>query len=167
MSAIKALEDLIKEAKKLEEEGRRIAFRREEEIGEEAIRWFEEVREASYALGEFFDKLMGEEKWAGFAQRVGWAAYSMKENAKACAEWKEELGACCVSTYVKEDLKDVDKAYAKASGRTRCTWLLGVKKPYTLSAAVNDLTACFHRAIEKAEEFLRSWEREGKCMWRR
>jgi hypothetical protein len=72
-----------------------------------------------------------------------------------------------MSDRVEAEMKSLDEIYRMASGKRRCTWLVGVKRPYTLSAAVNDLAACLHRAVERAEEFLASWEREGKCMWRR
>jgi hypothetical protein len=157
----------VERARRLEEEGRRIAFEREKPVGDEVLQWLDDVDATTNGLRHFFEKVMGEREWTRFAVALGWAAESVRGEAAYCKERGEKVGECSMSPWVEGEVKDVDEAYRRASGRTRCTWLLGVKKPYTLSAAVNDLAACLHRAVEKAEEFLASWEREGKCMWRK
>jgi len=67
---------------------------------------------------------------------------------------------------ILEKLKAIDDLYNKASGQGRCTWLRGQVKPYTYSAMVNDVTACFHRTVERLDELMSTWKVEGKCMWR-
>lgn len=157
----------VERARRLEEEGRRIAFERDRPVGDEVLQWLDDVGATTHGLKDFFEKMMGERGWARFADYLGWAAVVVESEAEKCKKRGAKVGECVMSEQVEEEVKDADKLYRRASGKTRCTWLVGVKKPYTLSAAVNDLTACLHRAVERAEEFLASWEREGKCMWRR
>jgi len=58
----------------------------------------------------------------------------------------------------------MDEEHERLAGK-RCTWLLGVKEPYTLSAAINDLTSCFHRLMEEVRKVTGRYETEGGCLF--
>ena len=47
---------------------------------------------------------------------------------------------------IEISFNDLDDAAKKVFG-TRCTYMFGIFKPYPLTAAVNDLTACFHALV--------------------
>jgi len=158
-----SLSEHVERAKKLEEEGRRIAFEREREVGDEVFDWLEEVASVAEKLTWFFDEVAEAGKWGDLAYRIREVAEELQYDAEACI--RKKRGECVVSNFTKRKMRDLDYDYWLASRRERCTWLLGVKEPYTLAAAINDLTACFHRALEKAEEHLKKWEVEGKCAW--
>jgi hypothetical protein len=157
----------VERARRLEEEGRRIAFEREKPVGDEVLQWLDDVDATTVGLRDFLEKVVGERVWARFADWIGWMAEVVKSEATDCKARGAKIGECAMSERVELEMEGLDEIYKSASGKKRCTWLVGVKKPYTLSAAVNDLAACLHRAVERAEEFLASWEREGKCMWRK
>jgi hypothetical protein len=161
------MSELVERARRLEEEGRRIAFERDKPIGDEVLEWFGGLDPTIYNLTRLFNEVAGEVEWGGFVEQIGIAALGLRYEAMRCRRSGMKLGECIVGLHVIREMKDLDRAYKKASGRERCTWLLGVKEPYTLSAAINDLTACLHRAAEKAEEHLGEWKWEGKCIWRK
>jgi len=158
-----SMSELVEKAKRLEEEGRRIAFEREKPVGVEEIDWLEEVASVAEKLAWFFDEVAEAERWGDFAYRIREVAEELRYDVEACS--RKKRGECAVSDFTMRRMGNLDYDYRRASKRERCTWLLGVKEPYTLTAAINDLTACFHRALEKAEEHLKKWEVEGKCVW--
>ena len=158
-----SMSELVERGKKLEEEGRRIAFEREREVGGEVFEWIKDMASVAEKLTWFFDEVAEAGKWGDLAYRIREVAEELWYDAEACV--RKKRGECVVSDFTKRKMGNLDYDYWLASGRERCTWLLGVKEPYTLTAAVNDLTACFHRALEKAEEHLKKWEVEGKCAW--
>jgi len=158
-----SMSELVERGKKLEEEGRRIAFEREREVGGEVFEWIKDMASVAEKLTWFFDEVAEAGKWGDLAYRIREVAEELWYDAEACV--RKKRGGCVVSDFTKRKMGNLDYDYWLASGRERCTWLLGVKEPYTLTAAVNDLTACFHRALEKAEEHLKKWEVEGKCAW--
>ncbi len=75
-------------------------------------------------------------------------------------------GKCVVDDKTKDWLRRVDVAFASQFGGKRCTWLLGEQEPYMFSAAINDVTACFHRLIERAREKSKNYRSSGRCVWR-
>ena len=158
-----SLSELVERARRLEEEGRRIAFEREREVGGEVFDWIEGVTSIADRLTWFFDEVAEASRWGDFAYRIREVAEELRYDAEACLH--KRRGECIVSGLTKRKMKDLDYDYWRATRRERCTWLLGVKELYTLTAAVNDLTACFHRALEEAEEHVKRWEVEGKCAW--
>ena len=158
-----SMSELVEKAKRLEEEGRRIAFEREKPVGVEEIDWLEEVASVADKLAWFFDEVAEAERWGDLAHRIRKVAQELQYDVGACT--RKKRGECIATHYTRREMAALDDDYWRASGRERCTWLLGVKEPYTLTAAINDLTACFHRALEKAEEHLKKWEVEGKCVW--
>jgi len=167
--SLKWLDKLIERAKKLEEQGRRIAFERDRAISDIDLDWLRSisktVSEAKWLLGDF----LAEDEWADWAYFLV-AVEEAAEKLGTAVEERKAKGIARKDLKVEEDCKelmrDVDWYYHKATGKWRCTWLLDVVEPYTLSVAVNDLTACFHRAIEKLEEVRGGWRIEGKCAWR-
>ncbi|RLI08371.1 hypothetical protein DRO24_01390 [Candidatus Bathyarchaeota archaeon] len=82
---------------------------------------------------------------------VALAARFMTLDAKDCVFFGTPPKKCEVSTPTKTYLHNIDHYCKKILGR-KCTWLLGVKEPYTLTAAVNDLDASFHSLMERVEK---------------
>jgi hypothetical protein len=160
-----SLEELVKRAKRLEEEGRRQAFERDKPASD-ALDWFREVFKVTNEMHDIFEG-MGERVWANVAWDIGDAAVDAQYNVYDCI--REELytkGECPVKPIVKDTLERADRRHESITGR-RCTWLRDVVEPYVMSAAINDMTACLHRCIEKLEELSASYVKEGKCMWRK
>jgi len=160
------LEELIKRSRRLEEEGRKIAYEMDRAISEVDLDWLMGVMGASLDMEEIFTEL-SEYGWPTFLDKIAstasdlhWAIVMGKAKGVKRKDFHLEKR-------YKDLMREMDKEYEKATGEKRCTWLLDIVEPYTFSTAINDLTACFHRAIEKLEEISKEWEVEGKCMWRR
>ena len=176
---------LLEEMRRAEERGREWAYHRERPFVATAIR-----DEVLRPMKESLDRLVfreGEkvrvvspEKWDDFAM-FAWelrkvvdiiadSMYDPFSRLYECTRTGVPIGECTSIDYdIKEDLKRVDKYAEKLFGR-RCTWLLGVKEPYTFSALLNDLTACYHRVIDfiEKESFAKKEVevfQEGKCRW--
>ena len=167
--SLKWLDKLIERAKELEEQGRRIAFERDEPISSVDVDWLWDIDSTSFEIGRALRDLLPEEewrKWFSFTSSIGAVARRLdvaitEGRAEGLARKDFKL-----KEFYKDFMREMDENYEKLTGR-RCTWLLNVVEPYAYSAAVNDVTACFHRAIEKAEEVRGGWRIEGKCAWRR
>lgn len=148
--------------KLIEEEGRNRASAREK-LPKGDGEFVEKLREASDEMNTCFESL-GEKAHARLAMFVGEAAYYAKTPIWRC-ESDGKSRADCDMTSVETHMESVDEKAKEAIG-TRCSFLRGEVSPYTLSSYLNDLTACFHRNIEKYEESARAWRKEGKCMFR-
>lgn len=165
--SVRELDELIRRAKRLEEQGRKIAFERERPISATDEDWLRKVIYATINIGSSLEELAAEEyyKWITFIVYVRRAAEELEKVATYHRGTKRMDAK--VDERTKRVMKEMDNSYRIATGKERCTWLLNVIEPYTFSAAVNDLTACFHKAIEKMEEVGKEWAVEGRCIWRR
>ena len=177
-------ESLLEEMRRAEERGREWAYHREWPVErysltsevlwpmESTLARLLEKRVEIEALvpdkGDEFEEFV--KRLKSVAAGVGYLMYSEWSDLYDCVRGGVSLGECDrVDPAVKEKLREVDKLAEKLFGR-RCTWLLGVKEPYTVSALLNDLTACYHRVIDFIEkEGLAGAEvevfEEGKCRW--
>ena len=171
--------EVLERMRKLEEKGRLIASKPPEEpVSRKEIGTIESfaylsldivalLNELDFVISEKERQLLDE-----FLTHLSSAYTYLEWIADACVALPREK---CNATHpelsenfalVKDRLRETDRTYRKLTGKERCTWLLGVKEPYTFNATVNDATACLHRLIELVEEKLKGWKVEGKCMWR-
>jgi hypothetical protein len=74
----------VERARRLEEEGRRIAFEREKPVGDEVLQWLDDVDATTFGLRRFFERMMGERGWAKFADYLGWMAEVVRSDATDC-----------------------------------------------------------------------------------
>ncbi len=156
---------LLERLLRLEEEGRHRALARGEPPRSDAG-WLERVEEACAEMGEELERL-GAGEWAAVADWIALAAEgTLRSAAEFCERRGVPRGECPVPPSAQEDLAAVDEAFRAAGGGTRCTWLLGEAEPYTLSAAINDLTSCFHRVVERLQDLSKAFRRVGKCLLR-
>jgi len=155
---------LFERLRRLEEEGRRRAARRDEPPYSD-VGWLDEVRDASLDLAEELERL-GDMDFAEVADWISLASEgALRDTARRCAARGIPRGECLVPPAAQSDLEAIDEAYERATGK-RCTWLLGEIENYTLSAALNDLTSCFHRVMERYEDLAGGYERKGKCLFK-
>jgi len=171
---VSRLEWLVKDMERLEEQGRARAYRRDElprndsEWALDVSRVSNEVADALLKLSEQLEERGESASRLGrlyfFADDVGAAAYRLSDVASQCLRDRRSRGECVVDEWSKSYFKAMDEAYERATGK-RCTWLLGVKEPYTLSAAINDLTSCFHRLMEEVRKITGKYEIEGGCLF--
>lgn len=82
------------------------------------------------------------------ASAVKDAAFSLSMDIYYCQEKGATRKGCEVSEQTYEKIDNIDEVYGKISGGKRCSWMKGVKHPYNLASALNDLTACYHRLVE-------------------
>ena len=63
--------------------------------------------------------------------------------------------------------ESVDACYKDLVGKERCTYLCGIQDKYSFTAAMNDLTSCFHRLIDMLEKYEvdEDINKDGKCVW--
>jgi hypothetical protein len=160
-----SLRELVERAKKLEERGRRIAFEREQPIGPEDLSFLDDLIGAANEMAERFE-VFDEMKWSYLAQGIARAAEGLFFDAQACRAEGRRRKDCDPPRRMETRVEDVDLHYMFATGKNRCSWLRGAVSPYTYTAAVNDLTACFHRCVERLDELSSTWEVKGKCVWR-
>jgi len=147
--------------KRLEESGRQRASRRDEPpFGD--MDFLFEIADAAYDMRSILRKINMRD-WSSFAGALEDTALILARKAGSCERQREYRGSCFIDP---EPFEWLDKSYKEASGKERCTWLRSVKKPYDLASGINDLTACFHRLIEKITEEAGKWRKEGKCLWR-
>lgn len=153
----------------LEEDGRRRASERDS-IPQGDENFLQRMEDYSNQMGQYFQK-MEAPKFATFMGKVGSAAYYNTTAVWKCINGGKTRAECPTTEPVKEKLRDVD-FYSKEAIGKRCTWMLddstfdSPESPYTLNKFLNDLTACFHRGVEKYGTMAKEWHREGKCMWR-
>ena len=175
-------DEFLDDMREVEKRGREWAYYRERPVSEELDRdvlspmsrlltdilvdYLKGESEAGVVLGDierkkFFDFVYALDTAVSIA-RADLEGYDFTELSR-CREKGVSLGDCTGEFRdIVETLKRVDKASEKLFG-SRCTWLLGVKEPYTASALINDLTACFHRVIDFLSKH--QLETEGKCSW--
>ena len=87
------------------------------------------------------------------------------EDASRCESEAIPRKNCEVNYRTKIMLHNVDDKSERAIGR-RCTYLLGQVDFYGLSAFLNDITACFHVALDLYKSTRDEWVRMGKCVWK-
>jgi len=173
--ALEDLELLIPDMERLEAEGRERAYHREEpprgdaswareveRVAGEAERWLGGAADDAWAVSE---ELAGQlTRLKVLADLIEYAALHLGVEAERCESLGKARGECEVSSELAGALRMVDEAYGRLAGEgKRCTWLLGVKEPYTLSAAINDLTSCFHRLLDAVREKAGRYRTEGLC----
>ena len=162
------LRSLIPEMERLEAEGRERAFHRER-LPENDFTWASDVERVAKDLKVLFRGLAEAldkpelYKYSALADWIAYAAYHAGSEAERCMDERLSRGGCTVDEATVRSLRRVDQQYESITGK-RCTWLLGVKEPYTLSAAINDLTACFHRLLEEARKLAGEHRVEGFCL---
>ena len=177
-------ESLLEEMRRAEERGREWAYHRERpfvrialkdevvrpmmESLESLLKEMEKIKAGVPEKGDEFEAFVKRLRRA--VDEVEAAMYYEGADLYDCVRTGVPIGECTsIDESVVRMLRRVDEASERLFGR-RCTWLLGVKEPYTFSALLNDLTACYHRAIDFIEkEGLVGAEvevfQEGKCRW--
>jgi len=177
-------ESLLEQMREAEERGREWAYHRERPfvriaLKDEVIRpmmrslesllkEMEKIKAGVPEKGDEFEAFVKRLRRA--VDEVEAAMYYEGADLYECVRTGVPIGECTsIDESVVRMLRRVDEASERLFGR-RCTWLLGVKEPYTFSALLNDLTACYHRAIDFIEkEGLVGAEvevfQEGKCRW--
>lgn len=130
--------------------------------------WFTQLSTASYDMAHYFDKT-GMHDWARFLRQVAEAANDGKYHALDCEIAGSPRMQCSANKSTIEDVnyrgKQVTFSGQNKEGKS-CAWLIDVVPEYKFTSYINDLTACFHRGIEKYEETARNWHKKGKCVWR-
>jgi len=163
MSASSLFGSLIETLRELEEEGRSRAFR-SDELPEDDYYTF--ARKVRLELNELFDetskladKFRDEklEKLSAAIEQMIDASHQLGRLADVCYGKNYSRRRCNVREFphysetFEYRLSKVDEIMKDLIG-SRCTWLLGMTDKYSLSAAINDFTACFHRIIEVFED---------------
>jgi len=166
---------VIKEMRDIEERGRNIAYvKRNEPAYDEVREWCNDVRRTAILAFELLPyRYKDLEKFVDKIYRIGIAiendAYRCKyprlKNVFEGAS-KEPISKCSAKEAAAK-CHWLDEAYDEISGGERCTYLCDEVKDYKLTAAVNDLTSCYHRLIEMVEEKIRDFNVEGKCYYTR
>ncbi|MCS7387084.1 MAG: hypothetical protein NDF55_10245 [archaeon GB-1867-005] len=151
-----SIDVVLEEASKLEEKGRELASKPESAKYSEVSSWCIDVYRS---LDRFEDAapLVGDGRVERFIRELKEAVFNVDIASRECyTELVPSFKQC--SSNVTDRLKraatylrGVDKVAEQIWGR-RCTWLRGVVEPYTLTAAINDCTACYHRLIEYFRE---------------
>ena len=185
MARVKVVsQDFLETMREVEEKGREWAYHREwpfvrialnDEVVrpmmrslESLLKEMEKIKAGVPEKGDEFETFVKRLRRA--VDEVNAAMYYEWSDLYECVRGGVPIGECTsIDESVVRMIKRVDEASEKLFGR-RCTWLLGVKEPYTFSALLNDLTACYHRVIDFIEkEGLVGAEvevfQEGKCRW--
>jgi len=146
---------------KLEAEGRRMASERDEIARKDD--WFlKALGNAARKIRELFTALDLKD-WADMSDRISRIARALGGYVfLVCSD--EPRKNCRIPAHIEDDFAELDEYSKKATGK-RCTWLRGEVEEYTLPAALNDLTACFHRVLEKVSEYTQRIACEGRCCW--
>ena len=172
-------ESLLEEMRRAEERGREWAYHRERpfvrialkdevvrpmmESLESLLKEMEKIKAGVPEKGDEFEAFVKRLRRA--VDEVEAAMYYEGADLYECVRTGVPIGECTsIDESVVRMLRRVDEASERLFGR-RCTWLLGVKEPYTFSALLNDLTACYHRAIDFLSKHQVEIETEGKCSW--
>lgn len=162
----------------VEAEGRRRASERDE-LPESDADFLNDMKHAARdlasRLSKYQEAVSGEESkrldtLKTLGKMVRNAAEGLRRRATICLGRGEPRKDCILDEDEMLMMKWMDSASKLAIGK-RCTWLLGEVEPYNLSSALNDLTACYHRFLEKSMEFIDRVEDRveavGKCLWRK
>jgi hypothetical protein len=151
--------------KKLEEEGRQRAMERDS-LPKGDSEFLSKMEEAAREMSNYFAPI-GEEAFARFANRLSDVASMPRTRVWHCESEGKRRSDCDMSS-LEPDVAVLDTHFGNTVtiGPKRCSFLRGEVDPYNLSSMLNDLTACFHRGIEKFEETATTWHKEGKCMWK-
>jgi len=158
------LERLVERAERLKVQGKRIAERREEPVSNTDLSWLQGFRRTAYTMADVLYDIIKEPSWFWFLNDIGFVAHRLYYIAREGKGTKrKDLQLDEIS---KTYMKYIDEYYKEATGKERCTWLLDVQEPYTYSAIIDDLMACFNRGIEKLEEESKGWVFKGKSMWK-
>jgi len=138
----------LDEWRRIEEEGRRRAFEKDK---------------LPLSDPSFLERLGMEAEKSGrdLGKAIGEAALALSAVADVCLADRIPREDCQVPDYAREVMRKLDEVARRELGR-RCTWLLGIKEPYNLSSAINDITACFHRLIEVEEAGSSALTRVGR-----
>lgn len=130
------------------------------------VEWFNKLRDAiNEEMKPKFSELK-EVDWDNYAYQLGYAAYHGRQDAATCQMSGVTREWCIVTQPTKDQMTAMDRQ-AKTTRGVPCSgvWQLKPEK-YRYNAFINDVTACFHRAIEHYEVEVKKWHKEGKCMWR-
>lgn len=145
-------EELFSEMRKLEERGREIAYHRAE------INSVERARSWIWDLMFIYSKIMtGFKKFANiiedinqYIEQLRMASIYLDRDLSECeARGIDRLKDCKITDYTVNEMMKLDRKCKSLVGE-RCIYLSF--EPTTASAAINDLTACFHRLIEYLEK---------------
>jgi len=152
----------LEELNAIESEGRKRAFNRDDlPIGDGYF--LEKMANASEQIA--WDTEIENPDLYDLAFSIAEAARYGIEDANKCESVSVPRKNCEVSYETKIMLYNVDDKSEKAIGR-RCTYLLGQIDFYSLSAFLNDITACFHTALDLYKSTRDEWVRMGKCIWK-
>ena len=149
-------EELFRRMRELEEEGREIAFHRDEpDYVKKAREWIDKLRDVETEEIKLLDKFVHIEEPVR-TEILNFTDYLRR--ARDFLDWDlmecqhrgvTRLRDCKISNMTAGHMANLDIMCKRITGE-RCVYLS--TKPVTSSACVNDLTSCFHRFIEYLEK---------------
>jgi len=158
----KKVAERLSKYRELEEEGRELAFKRDEVVSYDDLEFVTKLVPVLKEIEDEYGAIFGDRFKAVATALLLAAGRLMNEVTRT--SWKERRGEHRVGEELKKALEEVDKAYEQLTGKERCTWLRGVVEPYTLSAAYNDITACYHRLVEIISKALANYKFAERCL---
>lgn len=155
--------------REIEERGRALASDRDAPISKQHFEWLYDVKkkgeESAYA---YFVTGKGQDKrYEALSFYVAEAADALLDDIRRChlatALPEEKKLKDCKVTEKFKDWQETADTMCKSLFNVRCSYLLGVKEPYVASAAINDLTATYHRLLDKIVALEGKFEQKGLC----
>jgi len=174
LSVESAIRDIFKTTKEreqvykdLEEQGRDKAYNRDD-LPKSDKDFFEKIAATAQIMRDELAEL-NMKKESRLPLYVGFLARDAMPIADHCEGAKITRKECLVtekgSPVVWGLMGDVNTISLELLKR-KCSFLFGEVEPYNLSSLINDVTACYHRALEIHSENVGKWQKEGKCSWR-
>jgi len=114
--------------------------------------WASSAGVTLHKVKDFFDKMdVKPSRWIPFSKHIADALLNLiNQDVRRCMKSGVPLKDCEVSRDTQIYVSDLDYD-AKGLIGSRCTWLFGEVPRYTLTMAINDITSCLHRVLEKAK----------------
>jgi hypothetical protein len=161
----------INKLRKLEEKGREIVtFRRDKPAWASVINWVDELQKAlryRRAETEIETKLLlpitDNEKL--FCETLSEVLEDIIHDAMYCRIDDNPSLKECDAKLADGECESLDVAFKNLKYDKKCTWMCKEFPEYKLTAAINDITSCFHRLVEKLEERVVPTVEKGKCRW--
>lgn len=123
---------------------------------DEVIAWVTQVKSyTKFDIPTFLHNMEYDGPLFEVSGKIYNAAESVELFAKLCRRLCPDtpVRGCTTDILYDSDRREFEKSFndldetAKKVFGIRCTYMFGIFKPYPLTAAVNDLTACFHTLI--------------------
>lgn len=149
---VEKLAKLLANARSMEDLGRKIASWRESRVYRIVDSWANTVHNILSILAEELELV--EPQISKLSLNLRDVVEQIGNASQICQIAGVTFGNCkqvLELDVAEKKLERVDRL-AKQIFKKKCTWLRGEIKPYNLTSAVNDATACFHRIIEYLEK---------------